>query len=675
MPMIWTDAESGDVRDAYLDFAWMTRQRRRPTPGADIYEPVFVRLRSKAGRAALLAQVDEPAAPLLMEPFERAVLSARTGATDPDEGLADEYALYRRLGTRDADHAKLFEVLDTGTPVGLTPSETPEAAAMSQSEAPAPKGAPIVAIIDDGIGFLNARFRKTPQTTRFHAVWLQALERSGPAKSTHLGEVLSRAEIDALLARGPALDEAAIYAETNARLIRHNARRSTEHGTSHGTHMLDLAAGADPDNTQGPARDWPLLAVQLPPQAIEDTSGARFESYMVQALRWCLRRAEEIDPTAPVIVNLSMGMLAGPKDGTRFAEYQIAREAEQWERVKGQPVRVVWSFGNDYLGRLVSGFSYPATETRSATDTAISWIVQPGDHTESFMELRAGKGQSLDDLEIALTPPVGPGSGHASVPQGQWRSLMAGQSPVARIYHVAQRALDTATVQRDHLVLALAPTESCHAEPLAPAGTWTVHLRYRKAAALDVTLQIQRDESLVGYRERARQSYFDSREAYGWADGTQAYSALEGDCPIRHAGSHSAMVTAPARQVFSAGAAWYNAEIAQYLASDYSSEGADWSVPGPTVATVADRSRTLSGIAGTGTLTGSARAINGTSAAAARLTRALALSAQKVTANAKNGGGTQVDDFDWAEVSGWAVPTAQTARLGRYVITTEQTAP
>ncbi|WP_417719324.1 hypothetical protein [Salipiger sp.] len=671
MPLTWTAPAPLEFRDAYLDFSWLVRQRRQPPVGSDLHEPAFVRLKGAdpaKARRTLRDLVRDATSPLLMEPHEFGVLDARCGATDPDAGLPDEYALYRRLGTADADHAALFDVLDTGSPVSLQPDTAPAAPAIPAAPRRRPTSRPIVAAIDDGIGFLNGRFRTSAGATRFHAVWLQALEQGGPQKSAHLGQVLTAAEIDAAIARA-GMDETAEYCAVNAGLIHADAHRSSEHGASHGTHMLDLAAGADPAEPGDPALGWPLLAVQLPPQAIADTSGTHFESYMVQAMRWILRRAQEIDPAAPVIVNISMGMHAGPKDGTRFAEYQIAREAALWEQVKKQPVRVVWAFGNDHDSRLMAELSYDKAQARKATDQSIEWRIQPGDQTESYLELRTpSKDMPVSALQIELETPDGLASGFAALAEGEARSLDLDGGAVARLYHVPARTLDTGIEQRAHMVIAVAPTESCHGEPLAPAGAWTLRLRYKGAPALRATLQIQRDVNLVGYRGEARQSYFDSPEAYGWDDRQQDHTALESDSPIRHDGSLSALATVRARQIFTAGAAVEDAESALKRPARYAARGADWTVSGPTASTVADRSGNRPGQLGCGTLSGTSRAINGTSAGAALMTRALALSADRIVANAAAGGGTQLDDFDWTVLDRWMVPQADTGRLGPYVI-------
>ena len=178
-------------------------------------------------------------------------------------------------------------------------------------------------------------------------------------------------------------------------------------------------------------------------------------------------------------------------------------------------------------------------------------------------------------------------------------------------------------------------------------------------------LQIQRDDSLSGYRARARQSYFDDPGAHDWSAGYLDYSALSSPGAIRHAGSHNALASSTARQVFLVGAARCSREDDDLPPADYTGEGAHWSVEGPTVATVADRSRIRAGVLASGTLSGSSRALNGTSAAAGRLTRALALSATTLKANATS---PHVADLASPALALHEVPRDRRSRLGDYVV-------
>lgn len=659
MARIWTDSTKASYRDAYLD--WIETQNRPSAEHAQArYEPVFVRLTDATARGQLLALVEDPSSALIMDGSEYAELAARSGPTDPFPNLPDEYALYRREGTPDEEHSSLFEVLDTGVPVRITDTGAP-LQPLQPAPATAKSGAPIIAVIDDGIAFLNSRFVRTGPTgqseSRIHALWLQSLEQRAEGRAV-CGKVLARDEITAMLDG----NEAEHYTDINTQMFGRTARHSTAFGTSHGTHMLDVAAGADPLDSSDSARDWPILAVQLPPQAIEDTSGTRFESYMVQGVRWILRRAYEVDPSAPVIINLSLGIFAGPKDGTRFIEYQIAREAAAWEMATKQRVRIVWSFGNAYQSKLIARQPLAAKGPKAE----LTWRVQPCDQTSSYMEIRVPAGAARD-LELALTSPDGDASGFQTLASGQIRTLEQEDQPIARIYHVPARDFGTGVVSSSYYVLALAPTESLvNGDALAPAGAWTVALRNLGTDSLDVVSQIQRDDSLRGYQAQARQSYFDDTDAYVYAQDTRDYRGYASKCPITHEGTHSAMVTSDARQVLCVGAAQTDASSSPPTPAPYTSAGADWSVLGPTVSTVVHSASSRRGTAASGTLTGSKRVIGGTSAAAAHCVRALGLSAARIVSQGSQGHVSM--DFDEAQLTLAPVADADRARLGDFVV-------
>jgi hypothetical protein len=744
MPERWTAAEDRGFRDGYLDWTRHLARRRAaldpvdPDPGERL-EPIFVRLIAPgtAARQRLLDLAEDPQEPLYMDPHEAARLRARL-AEGSGPGLADAYALYRRFGTPDARYGDLFAVLDTGmeitNPPGLpaedaastapappaAPVLTGEAAAQPGGDAPsataipsdptdpgspgaaaAPQGAtegappagappqdspeappPLIAVIDDGIGFLNARFcRATPATpgapaslrTRFGAIWLQSLERFSTAtKAITCGRVLEAAEIDALLARGCERDG---YAAVNQALYGLRSRRETGFSASHGTHVLDLAAGADPLEDSDPVRGWPLLAVQLPPEAIDDTSGIWFENYMVQGLRWILWQARARAPQSPVIVNLSVGITAGPKDGSRFVERQMAREAADWERVTGQPVRLVWAFGNNYRGNQVARFGFaPASAAAPTPMQGIDWCAQPDDETASYLEIRS-PGADPATLEIDLQSPGGPASGPMRLAPGQIRTLERNGKALARLYHVPARDLGEGVVSPGHYLLALAPTRGRKAaEPVAPAGRWRLRLRSASAAATEVVLQVQRDDAQRGGRLHGRQSYLDHPAQGQWDAEERAYVGFAPEGPIRPEGSHSADATAGGRQSLCCGAVRVSGQsatrrsAANFRPSGYTAMGAAWSVPGPTAATVADTGSFQSGIRASGTLSGSSRTRNGTSAAAGRLSRALGLSAARLMARAGQPGGSPLDDIDPARVPMVATDPADRPRLGAAIV-------
>lgn len=558
----------------------------------------------------------------------------------------------------------LADILCEGHPVSVEDA-APDKSAYARNSRPDPTVAgPIVAVIDDGIGFLNTRFCATRPgastgstlRTRFHAVWLQS-SRARPAAGGALaaGSILTRAAIDAMLAQGPRLEEAATYRALNAALLHPAAPRLSERGTSHGTHVLDLAAGAWPEDAADPVRAWPLLAVQLPPEAVDDTAGTLLEPLLVQGVRWCLRQAEAMSDTAPVIVNISYATFAGPKDGTKAVEAQIARAVAAWRARTGREARVVLAFGNARLTRQAA-----RTTLAPGAGQDLRWQLPPDDHTASYLELRPDRPADMGRLTLTLTPPWGVSQSFGPIPPDSWLSVTgAGGQEVGRFYHIGPRVTAPGTVSPAHGVLAMAPTEEDGPRARAAHGGWGVALSATGKGDVPLRLEVQRDDTPMGYRLNGRQSYLDHPLAEGWDTEGRDYGAPLPGCPITRAGTHSSFVTSAEPAILSVGAARDDTRTA----SRYGAEGAAWTVPGPDLAALADRSPWgAPGLVASGTFSGSGRTLDGSSAAAARVTRALAL---HLAAGPSVPGPAEIA----ALVAAHGQPATDAARLGAGVLT------
>ncbi len=480
--------------------------------------------------------------------------------------------------------------------------------------------APLVAVIDDGIGFLHRRFCRRDGgllRTRFHAVWLQAFRTVphplfGPSY-TLAGQVLQGAEIDALLALGPRLEEGKIYRALNRQLLESGAHRSSEYGFSHGTHIMDTAAGADPDG-EGEASRWPLLAVQLPSEAVDHTSGVELEPMIVRGVAWILHKAARIGGMAPVVINISFATFAGPKDGTKAIEAQIARRLGAWQARTGRVARVVLAFGNDRLNRQAARMDLiPGAAQR------IDWRLQPDDRAASYLEIRSDAGADLGALSMAITCPGGAEQPLGPLPANAWRTVHGPfGAPVGRLYHIGPRITAPGTLTPAHLVLAAAPTLAEAGRMRAPFGAWRIALS--AARAMTVRIEVQRGDTPRDYRPNGRQSRLDHPLAHAWDTGAAAFVRPGPGCPITRAGTHSSFVTAPSPAMLCVGAARGDTGAP----SPYSAEGAPWTRPAPSLAAIADRGPALRGVVGAGTHSGAGRTLDGTSVAAARVTRALA---------------------------------------------------
>src|SRR5262245_43953223 len=121
-----------------------------------------------------------------------------------------------------------------------------QAALAARPAAPGSPAAVLTAVLDEGIAFAHERFRGLGNRTRIEYFWNQ--EGAGPPPVGLLGlfgTELSAAAIDAAVtaARG---DEDQVYRTRGDLDFASPNYKAVAHRRSHGTHVLDLAAGDDP---------------------------------------------------------------------------------------------------------------------------------------------------------------------------------------------------------------------------------------------------------------------------------------------------------------------------------------------------------------------------------------------------------------------------------------------
>ncbi|TCD15264.1 hypothetical protein [Oricola cellulosilytica] len=566
---------------------------------------------------------------------------------------------------------RFFHTLDVGIPVVLSKRLSERSVARPSSRS----SGQLIGIVDDGIGFLNERFTrvaeggvnaatipgKRPLQTRFHALWIQARERPSPGLVS-LGKELNFERINEYLSRTESEPE--LYAEINADVMEPDVRRATEFGFSHGTHVLDIAAGADPyarnSEIDKKMREIPILGVQLPSDAVSDTSGARFETYLVMGVRWILAMAERPllavartsgvnktesilrGPPAQVLINISMGVLAGPKNGTKFVEHQVCREVARRVNALGEgkipDVRVTYAYGNNYRSNLVAALSVSPGGSQSAAGKAeIEWNVQPDDLTSSHIEIhRMNEDTIPSELQVGLETPDGSVIPPRSIPPGSYVALIQSGREIARIYHVPSRFLDEIAGQiiptRGYYHVAIAPTASwTQNSVLAPAGRWKFSFGNVGSEAIELTLQVQRDDTAPGHVRLGRQSRLDHEHAYEWDDVTRDYTLPKG--PISRKGTNSALTTVHPlvpeeirKKIHFVGAVWRREEDREISPAHYTAQGDAWTGFTPTDSGVSETESGGHGIIANGTYSGSTQALSGTSAAAPQVVRRIALS-------------------------------------------------
>lgn len=168
----------------------------------------------------------------------------------------------------------------------------------------------IAAFVDSGADFAHVNFRRPDGTTRLLALWDQNAPLPRPDSPFGYGRRYGPAEIDAALQQGDPYD--ALGYDPGSR--------------SHGTHVMDIAAGSGGGvNPHGVAPEAELMFVNPAFSDIvwegEDVVGSEFGDsvQMLEALRFLFDEAGD----RPCAINVSLGTNGGPHDGTSLVEQGI----------------------------------------------------------------------------------------------------------------------------------------------------------------------------------------------------------------------------------------------------------------------------------------------------------------------------------------------------------------
>ena len=488
-----------------------------------------------------------------------------------------------------------------------------------------------IGIIDDGIAFANERFRKLPETggsgcqkSRIVAIWLQDLERASHDGGVVFGHILQGQSaggikgIDHYLEKSAeftgVINDAEVYNLVGTHDFSKDRHETTTLRIAHGTHVTDLACGADPHDADGQAfgTRHPILAVQLPDPVTADTSGISMGSYVLQGLRQIMLWADQLGDIK-LVVNFSYGITAGPKDGTHYLEREIDRLVEY--RNRKVPTAVILPSGNSFQDRMTARINLTA-----AASEHLDWMVLPDDGTPNFVEIwfELPRASSQCPVQITLTPPEGPTSPETMPEAGRATTLSAYDKQIAGIYYdVFERAGGRCQAR---IFLAVNPTKSWDADQaIAPSGCWKISLSNPTQDYLDLRLYVQRDDTPAGFRRKGRQSYFDHPGAHERDPVTGDYDAFDERGPITDEATLSAIGTGHFTTLVGA------AEDREPLqAARYASSGPTPGKERPDISAVADDGPAMPGILAAGTASGSVVAMNGTSVAAPQITRRLA---------------------------------------------------
>jgi hypothetical protein len=379
----------------------------------------------------------------------------------------------------------------------------------------------IIAIIDDGVGIANRRFRETKTTTRI-AHFLDLAPGTATNSPQPVDELLARSwtggEINKLLLKYPD-DEEGVYRALGL-IGERKGRQPLRAAVSHGTHMLDTAAGYDcgsqDPGIRGKIASRPIIAVQLPTQIPEDRSDAWLPQSLKRALDWILVKAVELSAVRtgttrrlPLIVDCSFGSMAGPQNGESDVERRITQFVKTYR--EGNPDQrlctVVMSAGNTFQLRAAASVSL-GPGRRSCE---LPWRVLPDDKTPSFVEIWLPETDvSGQQVEVSLVPP-------RDAPEETW-SLLDDNKTLdwtindivhARLYHQGWKTAEGGS--QECVTIAIRPTaDDGDPEPVVPAGLWRIKMRAKGGLTkeLNIDLRVHRDDAGMYTRGKGRQSYF-----------------------------------------------------------------------------------------------------------------------------------------------------------------------
>ncbi len=389
----------------------------------------------------------------------------------------------------------------------------------------------IIGVIDAGVAPGHERLRRRGGAgSRVLSHWAQS-GRWQDQRHLPFGRETMQREIDAALSLQDG-DEDAL----NRRLglvdyADPDSERWIDGAAPHGMAVADLAAGCDPMAQAGARlRDRAhLVTVELASRIAIGPSGCFLEFYALWAIRHIVTTADAIWRAChpdhprrgfPVVINLSYGVQAGPKDGSMAIQRLI--DAMNSARDPAAPVRVVLPAGNDNLDRCAATL---AARPRGGASSVI-WRVLPEDRSSSCVEIWAdpvratsGAGGGSDGAAVrngashpgfvSVAPPAGPALAFgATLPRpGQTCDLVdtaAGDAVVARVYCTAGSVPAAGGGAATGYVLCVAPTWR-PARAAAPSGAWRITLGQGPSARL----YVQSDQRVTPGDASPLLAYFD----------------------------------------------------------------------------------------------------------------------------------------------------------------------
>lgn len=451
----------------------------------------------------------------------------------------------------------------------------------------------IVAVIDDSIAPGHVRFRDKSGSTRVKWFWNMAAQFDQSVQEPDVtkppfGQEYYWSQLCDKIDESNNDEWAVSKATQVIDFAAPDGPRGAALRASHGTHILDVAAGERVGDSDDLLDRMPILAVNLPNRTVRDTSGKYLEFYIINAIQrilditdamWQDRFPGETNGAGEsgfrVVINISFGFTAGPKNGQQLLDRyirSIKRERsggilgdDQTTSVGQSIPQIFFPCGNDYLSRTAAQICVnpkPSCATDVQNEAVlvqnlenvetILWRVLPDDHTSSFMEIWFND-QSTEmpfpSVEIGLAPPGHPVQMGGPIAYGQTRDLVLNGQIIGRMtanqfpYHDVNG--DVTDLVRPWIHIALAPTfNDIDPNRFVASGAWNLVVANSGSDPINLDLFIQRDDSIRVGRTGGRQSYFDC-EGFDPYDKFGRLELSDCDPVIKKSGTINALACLP----------------------------------------------------------------------------------------------------------------------------------
>ncbi|MCW8934386.1 MAG: S8 family serine peptidase [Gammaproteobacteria bacterium] len=321
----------------------------------------------------------------------------------------------------------------------------------------------VVAVLDWGLDIAFPAFRDNNGKTRVEAIWDQRGEFDDAHQNRWgYGQILTADDIDtALQQKNPYESLDYDPADSDSR------SRKGEWQGSHGTHVMDIAAGnGRGGGLSGVAPEADLVFVHLSRTArVLGRENLGDSASVLEAIDFVFTVAGD----RPCIINMSVGAHGGPHDGLTLVEQGIDRAV--WLNT-GRAV--VNSAGNYFTAR-----AHAQGRLKTGMQDQLEFKVPENDPTTSELEIYY---ESSDRFNVSV---IGPdGSDLASVAIGEAKPLLFEGREIGYMYH---RNRHNGNADR-HVDIFIHPN--------APAGIWQLKIQAEHAEDGRFHAWIERDRGL-----------------------------------------------------------------------------------------------------------------------------------------------------------------------------------